>query len=229
LPFYYQLSFSFYSSTAQKKVFRNTTKIWINTIMAEKEVVNEGSTGADTPPDIKTVVTETGEVIEISADDALLMSLGYQPELKREFSYLTVFGQSFGAMGLAPAIAESIIFSLGSAGSVGMVWTYFVGVILLIPVALSLGELGSSMPTAGGLYYVSCTCREEFTVSRTDMKSFIVGREAYPCQIPSYHVLARGIYERLGLYLDLCFNYLRGYFDPRRRNQHRDRLGINQV
>lgn len=30
-----------------------------------------------------------------------------------------------------------------------------VGCILLIPVALSLGELGSSMPTAGGLYYVS--------------------------------------------------------------------------
>ena len=31
--------------------------------------------------------------------------------------YLTVFGQSFGAVGIAPAIAESVIFSLGSAGS----------------------------------------------------------------------------------------------------------------
>jgi amino acid permease len=98
---------------------------------------------------------EVGSGTTIGADDQLLMSLGYRPELKREFSYLTVFGQSFGAMGIAPAIAESIIFSLGSAGAVGMVWTYLVGCLLLVPVALSLGELGSSMPTAGGLYYVS--------------------------------------------------------------------------
>ncbi|KAK6544863.1 GABA-specific high-affinity permease [Orbilia ellipsospora] len=96
---------------------------------------------------------EKGDVVNIDSDDALLISLGYKPELKREFSYLTVFGQSFGAMGIAPALAESLIFSLGSAGSVGLVWTYFLGCITLIPVALSLGELGSSMPTAGGLYY----------------------------------------------------------------------------
>jgi amino acid permease len=104
----------------------------------------------------KTILSmEAGSTATIDSDDQLLMSLGYRPELKREFSYLTVFGQSFGAMGIAPAIAESIIFSLGSAGAVGMVWTYLVGCLLLIPVALSLGELGSSMPTAGGLYYVS--------------------------------------------------------------------------
>ena len=92
--------------------------------------------------------------VAVNADDELLASLGYRAELKREFSYFTVFGQSFGAMGIAPAIAESMIFSLGSAGTVGMVWTYLVGCLMLIPVALSLGELGSSMPTSGGLYYV---------------------------------------------------------------------------
>lgn len=97
---------------------------------------------------------EEGTTTTADADDELLATLGYRAELKREFSYFTVFGQSFGAMGIAPAIAESIIFSLGSAGIVGMVWTYLVGCILLIPIALSLGELGSSMPTAGGLYYV---------------------------------------------------------------------------
>ncbi|CCU82386.1 unnamed protein product [Blumeria hordei] len=88
-----------------------------------------------------------------SADDQLLAQLGYRPELKREFSYLTVFGQSFGSMGIAPAVAESIAFSLGSAGTVGMVWTFLIGCLSLIPVSLSLGELGSSMPTSGGLYY----------------------------------------------------------------------------
>ncbi|CAG8950004.1 hypothetical protein HYFRA_00004337 [Hymenoscyphus fraxineus] len=96
---------------------------------------------------------EEGTTAMISADDELLASLGYRAELKREFSYFTVFGQSFGAMGIAPAISESIVFSLGSGGSVGMVWTYLIGCLLLIPVAMSLGELGSSMPTSGGLYY----------------------------------------------------------------------------
>ncbi|CZS87908.1 hypothetical protein WAI453_000290 [Rhynchosporium graminicola] len=96
---------------------------------------------------------EEGSTALISADDQLLAKLGYRAELKREFSYLTVFGQSFGAMGIAPAIAESIVFSLGSGGSVGMVWTYLAGCLLLIPVAASLGELGSAMPTSGGIYY----------------------------------------------------------------------------
>lgn len=35
------------------------------------------------------------------------------------------------------------------------------GCILLIPVALSLGELGSSMPTAGGLYYVGSKAKQK--------------------------------------------------------------------
>jgi hypothetical protein len=95
-----------------------------------------------------------GSSTAIDADDQLLATLGYRAELKREFSYFTVFGQSFGAMGIAPTIAESIIFPLRGAGAFGMVWTNLVRCLLLIPAALSLGELGSSMPTAGGLYYV---------------------------------------------------------------------------
>lgn len=107
---------------------------------------HENSAGASTSPSNDGSIThdekvqktqkilgmEEGTTTMISADDQLLATLGYRAELKREFSYLTVFGQSFGAMGIAPAIAESIIFSLGSAGVVGLVWTYFVGCILLV-------------------------------------------------------------------------------------------------
>lgn len=82
---------------------------------------------------------EGGGMVATDADDQRLMTFGYRPELKREFSYFTAFDQSFGTMGIAPATAKSIIFSLGSAGVPGMVWTYLVGCILLIPVALSWG------------------------------------------------------------------------------------------
>ena len=36
---------------------------------------------------------EEGSAMYLDADDELLASLGYASELKREFSYLTVFGQ----------------------------------------------------------------------------------------------------------------------------------------
>ncbi|CZT41404.1 probable UGA4 GABA permease-also involved in delta-aminolevulinate transport [Rhynchosporium secalis] len=120
-----------------------------------KDGSNEGSITHDEKVNKAHAISgmEEGSTASISADDQLLAKLGYRAELKREFSYLTVFGQSFGAMGIAPAIAESIVFSLGSGGSVGMVWTYLAGCLLLIPVAASLGELGSAMPTSGGIYY----------------------------------------------------------------------------
>ena len=88
-----------------------------------------------------------------SDDDNVLIALGYKPELKREFTYLSAFGQSWGAQGLAPSIAGSLIFALGSGGSVASVWTWIVGCTLLVPVALALGEMSSSMPTSGGIYY----------------------------------------------------------------------------
>jgi amino acid transporter len=86
-------------------------------------------------------------------DNNMLISLGYKPELKRKFSYLSTFGQAWGSQGLAPSIVGSLIFALGSGGSVASVWTWIVGCSFLIPVALSLGEMGSSMPTSGGVYY----------------------------------------------------------------------------
>lgn len=95
---------------------------------------------------------ELGESREANQDDELLMSLGYKPEFTREFSYVSIFGQSFGSMGLCPAMAGSLIFSMNCGGG-GMVWSWIIGCICLIPVSISLGELASSMPTSGGLYF----------------------------------------------------------------------------
>ena len=99
---------------------------------------------------------EVGHRMVVAADDHdddILIALGYKPELKREFTYLSAFGQSWGAQGLAPSIAGSLIFALGSGGSVASFWTWIVGCTLLMPVALAFGEMSSSMPTSGGIYY----------------------------------------------------------------------------
>jgi hypothetical protein len=54
---------------------------------------------------------------------------------------MSAFGQAWGPQGIAPSIVGSLIFALGSGGSVASVWTWIVGCLFLIPVALSLGEM----------------------------------------------------------------------------------------
>jgi amino acid transporter len=99
------------------------------------------------------VVLGSATVGSDNDDDVTLIKMGYKPQLRREFNYLSAFGQAWGSQGLAPSIAGSLIFALGSGGSVTSIWTWIVGCVILIPVALALGEMGSSMPTSGGIYY----------------------------------------------------------------------------
>jgi len=58
---------------------------------------------------------------DLSQDDALLASLGYKAELKREFTALEVFGLAFSIMGLLPSIASTLVYSMPAGGPVGMV------------------------------------------------------------------------------------------------------------
>ena len=87
------------------------------------------------------------------ADAELLAALGYKQEFKREFSSLEVFGIAFSIMGVAPSIASTLIYSLPSGGPVSMVWGWLVACIFIACTGLALGDLSSSMPTSGGLYY----------------------------------------------------------------------------
>lgn len=87
-------------------------------------------------------------------DSEILATIGYRPELKRNFSTVQVFGIAFSLMGLVPSIASTIAFSL-QAGPYGMVWGWFTCSICIMTVGLALAELGSSLPTSGGLYWWS--------------------------------------------------------------------------
>lgn len=85
-------------------------------------------------------------------DDALLVELGYKPELKRNFSVIQVFGIAFSIMSLLPSIASVLSFSL-AAGPVGMTWGWLVASCFILTIGLSMAEMGSAMPTSGGLYW----------------------------------------------------------------------------
>lgn len=87
------------------------------------------------------------------ADAELLATLGYKQEFKREFSSVEVFGIAFSIMGVAPSIASTLLYSLPSGGPISMVWGWVVGCFFITFTGLALGDLSSSMPTSGGLYY----------------------------------------------------------------------------
>ncbi|PSR88515.1 gaba permease [Coniella lustricola] len=96
--------------------------------------------------------TQDGTVLTSEADAELLAKMGYKQELKRNFSTLEVFGIAFSIMGLLPSIASTLAFSLPS-GPAGMVWSWFVASGCIFIVGLAMADLGSAMPTSGGLYY----------------------------------------------------------------------------
>lgn len=56
-------------------------------------------------------------------------------------------------MGVVPSIASVIFYNLPYGGPVGMIWGWIVAALLILTVGLAMGDLASSMPTSGGLYY----------------------------------------------------------------------------
>ncbi|AOW00206.1 YALI0A03135p [Yarrowia lipolytica CLIB122] len=85
-------------------------------------------------------------------DNQVLADIGYKPELKRNFSKLQMFGIAFSIMGLLPSIATTLSYTL-PAGPYGMVWGWFVCAFCVMSVGLTMSELGSALPTSGGLYW----------------------------------------------------------------------------
>ncbi|MCJ1389693.1 hypothetical protein MMC18_002550 [Xylographa bjoerkii] len=114
---------------------------------------------------VTSVFQKTGDHAVIDhvadADEEVLVALGYKQEFKRDFSLLSTFSVSFSVLGLLPSIASTLSYNLAYSGPAGSVWGWVVAGVLIQFVALSMAEICSSMPTAGGLYYASAVLAPE--------------------------------------------------------------------
>ncbi|KAI9807069.1 MAG: hypothetical protein M1825_005786 [Sarcosagium campestre] len=88
----------------------------------------------------------------LEKDAAVLADLGYKQELRRNFTTFQIFGVAFSIMGLLPAIASTIQYAI-PAGPVGLVWGWLFATGFIFVVGLAMADLGSAMPTSGGLYW----------------------------------------------------------------------------
>ncbi|MCJ1258175.1 GABA-specific high-affinity permease [Lignoscripta atroalba] len=100
----------------------------------------------------RTASTATASGLASEDDAAVLAKLGYKQELRRNFTMIEVFGIAFSIMGLLPSIASTLAYSI-PAGPVGMVWGWFLASGFIFIVGLAMADLGSAMPTSGGLYW----------------------------------------------------------------------------
>ena len=98
---------------------------------------------------------ETTAPAAISADQQRLHELGYAQELRRHMSGFTNFAVSFTIISILSGCLTLYGYGMNTGGPVLIVWGWpFVGLMTLF-VGLSMAEVCSSFPTAGGLYYWS--------------------------------------------------------------------------
>jgi hypothetical protein len=97
--------------------------------------------------------SEEGDTKSVGSDDALLMSMGKKPELKRVYNFWTLCAYQImiSCSWSCLVVLYSTIFDIG--GPFALVWgTLFVAVGQTL-LMLSLAELCSIWPTAGGQQY----------------------------------------------------------------------------
>ena len=89
-------------------------------------------------------------------DDArLLHKLGYAQVLYREMGGFSNFAISFTIISILAGCLTSYFIAFDNGGPVAITWGWLIVGFFVVLVALSMGEVASSMPTAGAIYYWS--------------------------------------------------------------------------
>lgn len=78
---------------------------------------------------------------------------GYKPELRRSFSTMALLGVGFGLTNSWFGISASLITGISSGGPMMIVYGILIITAILSCIAITLSELASAMPNAGGQYY----------------------------------------------------------------------------
>lgn len=85
--------------------------------------------------------------------DELLAVLGYKPELSRNRSTWQVSFMSFVLASVPYGLSLTLYYPVIGGGPVAIIWGWLLVGLIMTCVAISLGEITSAFPTAGGVYY----------------------------------------------------------------------------
>lgn len=107
----------------------------------------------DVPHNRKNKRSNGGVVEDSSSADELLEAMGYTSELKRTRSTAQVAFMSFVLASIPYGLATTLFYPIIGGGPVNIIWGWTAVSIIILCVAISLGEITSVYPTAGGVYY----------------------------------------------------------------------------
>ncbi len=93
--------------------------------------------------------------IHASDDERTLHTLGYAQVLYREMGGFSNFAISFTIISILAGCLTSYSIAFNQGGPVAITWGWLIVGLFCTFVALALGEIASTYPTAGGLYYWS--------------------------------------------------------------------------
>ena len=104
-----------------------------------------------------TTINSTAAVVGESAtdDERLLHRLGYAQELYRGLGGFRNFAISFAIISILAGCLPSYFLAFHWGGPVSITWGWLIVGVFTTFVALSMAEIASTYPTAGGLYYWS--------------------------------------------------------------------------
>lgn len=118
-------------------------------------------------------IIEDTHVVKAQHDDLDIAEMGYVVQLQeRNFNVLNIFAIGFTICNSAIAVIVSLATGMGSGGPATYVYSQIFIYAVSICVAISLGELASAYPNAGGQYYWASQLAPEKIRSTI---SFIVG------------------------------------------------------
>lgn len=112
--------------------------------------------GDSSSPDVtnrKNKRSNGGIVSDDNSADDLLEAMGYTSELKRTRSTAQVAFMSFVLASIPYGLATTLFYPIIGGGPVNIIWGWTAVSIIILCVAISLGEITSVYPTAGGVYY----------------------------------------------------------------------------
>jgi choline transport protein len=87
------------------------------------------------------------------ADALKLAEMGYSQDMKRNFSVFSVLGVGFSLTNSWFGISAALITGINSGGPVLIVYGIILIAVITTAVGISLSELASAYPNAGGQYF----------------------------------------------------------------------------
>ena len=92
-------------------------------------------------------------VNELDLDALKLVEMGYTQDMKRNYSVLSVLGVGFSLTNSWFGISAALITGINSGGPVLIIYGIILIAVLSTCVGISLSELASAYPNAGGQYF----------------------------------------------------------------------------